>query len=139
MPDELPVVGPESLMAAKAHGTSATPVQDELRWGCDWKTADRICNFNRHYAEHAGYFRSTDFMRDLFRAERDGEANVDFFDSNTGALLFTAPRGRGYQSFWKESVGHGWPSFRDAEVNWERVRCLPNGECVSVDGTHVAP
>jgi hypothetical protein len=63
MPDELPVVGSESLMAAKAHGTSATPVQDELRWGCDWKTADRICNFNRHYAEHAGYFRSTDLYR----------------------------------------------------------------------------
>ena len=23
------------------------------------------------------------------------------------------------------------------EVNWENVRCLPSGECVSVDGTHL--
>ena len=23
------------------------------------------------------------------------------------------------------------------EVNWENVRCLPGGECVSVDGTHL--
>lgn len=25
----------------------------------------------------------------------------------------------------------------DEEVNWEFVRCLPNGEVVSVDGTHL--
>ncbi len=24
----------------------------------------------------------------------------------------------------------GWPSFRDAEVVWENVRCLQNGEAV---------
>lgn len=28
-------------------------------------------------------------------------------------------------------------SFRDAEVNWDYVRCLPDGESVSVDGTHL--
>jgi hypothetical protein len=38
-------------MSPKAHGTSSTPVQKDLRWGCDYDTADRICNFNRHYAE----------------------------------------------------------------------------------------
>lgn len=31
-------------------GTSNTPVQENLRWGCDQKVADNICNFNRHYA-----------------------------------------------------------------------------------------
>jgi len=43
---QYPVVGPESIMSKKKHGTSNTPVQDNLRWGCDRKTADRICNFN---------------------------------------------------------------------------------------------
>jgi len=45
------VMGGEELMSQKAHGTSATPVQQDLRWNCDAKTADKICNFNRHYAE----------------------------------------------------------------------------------------
>ena len=137
MPDKCPVVAPESVMDQKAHGTSETPVQQDLRWGCDWDTADRICNYNRHYAEHSGYFRSTGFMRDMHRAQREGEQTMDFFDSNTGELLFTAPKGRSWDAFWKESVSHGWPSFRDPEVNWARVRCLANGECVSVDGTHL--
>jgi len=41
------VMGDESLMSQKAHGTSEKPVQDNLRWDCDVSTADRICNFNR--------------------------------------------------------------------------------------------
>ena len=39
--------------------------------------------------------------------------------------------------FLIESKAHGWPSFRDAEVNWDYVRVLPDGETVSVDGTHL--
>ena len=42
----LPVIGDESIMSKKKHGTSETPAQKNLRWGCDWDTADRICNFN---------------------------------------------------------------------------------------------
>ena len=42
----LPVVGDESIMSKKKHGTSETSAQKNLRWGCDWDTADRICNFN---------------------------------------------------------------------------------------------
>jgi len=41
------------------------------------------------------------------------------------------------EEFLTESRRHGWPSFRDEEVNWEYVRVLPDGECVSVDGTHL--
>ena len=26
-------------------------LQDNLRWNCEQKTADKICSFNRHYAE----------------------------------------------------------------------------------------
>ena len=44
------VPGSESIMSPKAHGTSNTPVQQNLRWNCDWDTADRICNFNRTFA-----------------------------------------------------------------------------------------
>ena len=44
------VPGDESIMKKKAHGTSETPVQDNLRWGCEHELADRISNFNRHYA-----------------------------------------------------------------------------------------
>jgi len=63
---------------------------------------------------------------------------ITFYDSNTGKPLFIAPRGgRTLDQFLKESIDHGWPSFRDEEVIWENVRCLPNGEAVSVDGTHL--
>ncbi len=68
---------------------------------------------------------------------QDVNGEIEFYDSNTGKLLFTAPRGRTMDSFIKESKAHGWPSFRDAEVNWDFVRCLPNGEAVSIDGTHL--
>ncbi len=48
---KLPVLCDESVMSPKAHGTSEKPVMKDLKWGCDYDTADRICNFNRHYAE----------------------------------------------------------------------------------------
>ena len=48
-----------------------------------------------------------------------------------------APKGRSFEDFMKESLSHGWPSFRDEEVIWDDVRCLPDGEAVSVAGTHL--
>ena len=47
------VMGTEEMMSQKEFGTSAMPIQQDLRWGCDVETADRICNYNRHYAECA--------------------------------------------------------------------------------------
>ena len=85
-----------------------------------------------HYAEYSGYWESTTFLKELDRSK-----TTKFYDSNTGKLLFTAPIGRDYDEFLAESRKHGWPSFRDQEVNWENVRVLPNGETVSVDGTHL--
>lgn len=38
-----PVVADESVMNKKAHGTSEKPVMKNLRWKCDYETADRIC------------------------------------------------------------------------------------------------
>lgn len=95
---------------------------------------NRICNFNRHYAEHSGYFEGmTKFMDE---ARSTGNA-ITFYDSNTGLPLFIAPRGRSMEDFLVESRAHGWPSFRDQEVNWEQVRVLPDGETVSLAGTHL--
>jgi peptide methionine sulfoxide reductase MsrB len=127
------VMGTEDIMSKKAHGTSDTPVQDNLRWSVDQQTADRICNFNRHYAEHSGYFEgSTKFMDE---ARKGGQ--ITFYDSNTGKPLFIAPKGRTMEEFLVESRAHGWPSFRDQEVVWQNVRVLPDGETVSLDGTHL--
>merc|ERR1712139_301001 len=128
------VMGDEELMKPKAHGTSETPVQKNLKWECDWNTADRICNFNRHYAEHSGYFQTTAFL-----AQEKGDKALTFFGSNSGKPLFVTGGAddRSWDSFVKESKAHGWPSFRDNNVNWDNVRVLPNGEVVSVDGTHL--
>ena len=128
------VMGKKSIMNKKKHGTSNTPVQNDLRWNCDRKVADRICNFNRHYAEYSGYWRKTNFLKEVKASQ---EAEITFYDSNTGKPLFIAPRGRTMEEFIIESSNHGWPSFRDEEVVWENVRCLPGGEAVSLDGTHL--
>ena len=88
----------------------------------------------RHYAEFAGYWTSTEFLQ-FVKDNPDGE--IEFFDSVTGELLFTAPRGRTMKEFLMESQSHGWPSFRDEEVNWDYVRVLKDGECVSTTGTHL--
>lgn len=130
----LAVMGEEEIMKKKRHGTSEVPVQKALRWSCSAEIADNICNFNRHYAERAGYWeRSTTFLSE--EGQTDGE--ITFYDSNTGLPLFYAPRGRTWKQFVRESRQHGWPSFRDEETNWELVRCLSNGEAVSTAGTHL--
>ncbi len=45
------VRGDESLMSQKAHGTTESPVQPNLRWSVARDTADKICSFNRHYGK----------------------------------------------------------------------------------------
>lgn len=101
-------------------------------WSPLTQTADKICSFNRHYAEYAGYWESTNFLTEV---DREGETT--YYDSVSGKPLFIAPRGRTMEEFLKESKSHGWPSFRDEEVVWENVRCLKDGEAVSLAGTHL--
>ena len=105
----------------------------------DRATADKICSFNRRFAERAGYFLQTSFVDDLDAAVEQGGATLPltFFDSVTGKPLFRAPQGRSVDQFLAESNTHGWPSFRDSEVVWDNVRILRDGEAVSVDGTHL--
>ena len=73
----------------------------------------------------------------LKRISENGDKEVTYYDSVSGKPLFVAPRGRTAEEFIKESKEHGWPSFRDAEVVWDNVRCLMDEEAVSVDGTHL--
>eukprot|EP00913_Durusdinium_trenchii_P016724 g15721.t1 len=134
--ESYPVQGNEELMKQKAHGTTEYPVQDSmpqrlhivwqtvsdppcecstlfveevLRWDVDRGTADRICSYNRHFAEYAGYWSTTKFLKQV---NREGET---FYDSVSGKPLFVAPKGRTWKEFEKESFVHGWPSFRDEE------------------------
>ena len=51
-----------------------------------------------------------------------------------GSLLSRCEHDRGARPFL---TAHGWPSFRDQEVNWDYVRVLSDGECVSTAGTHL--
>ena len=123
----------EDTMSQKGHGTTATPVQQNLRWNVDRENADRICSFNRRYAEYAGYWKTTDFLKEVSRTEP-----TVYYDSVTGLPLFVAPIGRTMDDFLAESQVHGWPSFRDNEVVWENMRVLrTTGEAVSKDGTHL--
>lgn len=129
-----PVLGDESIMSPKTHGTSETPVQESLRYEVSTKLADKITNYNRRFAEMGGYFRSTTFEDEV----RNANGPITFYDSNSGKPLFVAPINRSVDEFIEESNVHGWPSFRDQEVVWENVRVLKNsGESVSVDGTHL--
>ena len=123
-------------MIPKVHGTSNKPMQTNLCWGWDPKLANRICNYNRHHAEYSGYFEDTLFFEEE-RKSASEQNPVNFHDSNTGKQLFVAPIGRTFRQFEKESKSHGWPIFRDVEVDWTHVRVLPNGEVVSLNGKHL--
>lgn len=112
-------------------------MQKPLRWSSDWATADRISCFNRHWAEYAGYWESTSFFEEEGREEKRKPGTTIFYDSVTSEPLFQAPVGRSWADFVHESVKHGWPSFRDAEVISDRLRVLSDGETVSLDGTHL--
>jgi peptide methionine sulfoxide reductase MsrB len=129
-----PKFADESIMSQKGHGTSAQAVQDDLMYGVDRKLADKICNFNRHFAESSGSYKRTNWEQVVATAN----GPVTFYDSVTGKPLFVAPIGRSAQDLLRESEIHGWPSFRDAEVVWDNVRVLSSsGETVSVDGSHL--
>lgn len=130
--------GDESIMSKKEHGTTTEAVQPNLRYGVSQKIADRICSYNRMFAENAGYYLDTTFRDTMMQASVDKSGPITFYDSVSGKPLFVAPIGRSVEDFLLESQYHGWPSFRDEEVVWDNARVLrPSGEMVSVDGTHL--
>jgi hypothetical protein len=93
-PEQVPVIGNTAIMKTKAHGTSPHPVQQELRWGVDRAKADKICSFNRHFAEDSGYFRKTNFI-----AKQGPKDKTVFYDSVSGKPVFVAPIGRSFKEF----------------------------------------
>ena len=127
----------QEIMRQRAHGTCLGPVQKPLRWGWSWSKADDISCFNRHWAERSGYWETTDFFAEEGKGTKLNSGTVTFYDSVTSEPLFQAPVGRSWDDFIHESLHHGWPSFRDEEVLSDRVRVLPDGETVSLDGTHL--
>jgi len=133
------VYGDDLIMSQKEHGTTASAVQSNLRYGVSNKLADKICSFNRVFAEMGGYFEgSTSFEKDVRNLVASTGGPVTFYDSVSGKPLFEAPKGRSVDEFIEESKVHGWPSFRDQEVVWENVRVLrSSGETVSTVGTHL--
>merc|ERR1711916_337691 len=72
---KLPIMGDEKIMSQKKHGTSETPVMDTLKYGVDRNLADRICNYNRHYAENFGYFQKTKWLEQVSQTEATGNGD----------------------------------------------------------------
>jgi len=99
---KLPIVGSDDIMSKKAHGTTERPVQEKLLYGVKRDVADRICCFNRHYAEPSGDFKKRKWVSTV---QNKGE--VTYYDSVTGKPLFIAPRGRTFDAFLEESLAHG--------------------------------
>lgn len=131
------------IMYPKEHGTSMQSVQDTLLYNVNVPLADKICNYNRHFAEPAGYFTSpsVSFLSSVQDHIDNHIPQMTFYDSVTGVPLFTfveTPQ-RTYSDFLMESQIHGWPSFRDVDVQWDHVRILTQnrGEVVSTTGTHL--
>jgi peptide methionine sulfoxide reductase MsrB len=72
------------------------------------------------------------------RDERARGERITFYDVVSGLALFVVPgASRTWSEFIRESETHGWPSFRDDEIVREHVRVLPDGETVSITGTHL--
>jgi hypothetical protein len=129
----------DDIMKPKEHGTSKQPVQSNLLYNVNNQLADKICNYNRHFAEPAGYFTKTALLDTVLSPPTSPTQPITFYDSVTGVPLFRTPgNGRTIEDFVVESEYHGWPSFRDNEVVWDNVRVLRgSGEVVSKSGTHL--
>lgn len=135
-----------ALAAAHAHAASAsdeqqcfgfTPmpsVSTYLGSTLQYSTAERICCDNHLYAEFRGYLAAPEV--DFF-GRLDPNVETVFYDSVCGIPLFIAPRGRSFEEFKKESLDHGWPSFRPDELVSENVIIHPDGRMESRCLTHL--
>jgi|EP01046_Picozoa_sp_COSAG06_P058580 peptide methionine sulfoxide reductase MsrB len=118
-------------------GECIRPVAKDIRWGTadDWDMAEHICCHNTQFAEPSGYFARENLFSQL-RQEKTG-STVTFYDSVCGLPLFEAPIGRSMAALEQESIAHGWPSFRPAEMIAENVIIHTGGRMSSVCGTHL--
>ena len=123
-------LGSESIMSPKAHGTTEKSVQGDLKFAVNNQLADRICSFNRRFAEPAGSYRGTTFEKEFLSAASEAKP-LTFYDSVTGKPLFRVPAGTSPESSRPRAVRRA-EFFRDDEVVWENAH-LRDGESVSVD------
>ena len=127
-----------ALSAAEEQCGGGSPMP-QLKFGVtsavDTALADRICCHNHRYAEPAGFQQQAHI--DLFGTHVSTVGDNIFYDSVCGKPLFVAPRGRSFTAWRDESLHHGWPSFRPAEIVWENVIIHDGGRMESVCGTHL--
>ena len=114
--------------APKGHGTCERGVQRQLRWGCDREVSDRICCYNRRFAEHPGYWASTRLrqMRStpLPPSSAVGGEPLTFFDSVYGLPCYhVGGAGRSWSEFERESCSR-LAELPRLGVNWQHVRVL---------------
>jgi len=114
-------------------------LQDQLRYGVTEykKEYSWVCCANQKYAEHSGFHQQVDFFGKLKQEAAAGIGFTIFYDPKCGIPLFVAPKGRSMEEFEKESVSHGWPSFRNEEIIATNVLEKEDGEIVSTCGTHL--
>ena len=131
----------DSAMGLGGSGAQCSqPVMHNLKWGTseDYDLANRICCHNTRFAEPSGYFDTKNFFHQvLSAAHAEGRDTTVFYDSQCGLPLFEAPIGRSFFDWQEESVHHGWPSFRAAEIISENVVIHSGGEMASTCGTHL--
>ncbi|KAL3768445.1 hypothetical protein ACHAW5_005858 [Stephanodiscus triporus] len=135
----LSMLNSKSTMASAAeeqcHGYTPMPsVSSFLGATLSYSTAERICCNNKRYAECSGYLDAPEV--DLF-GRLDPVGETVFYDSVCGIPLFVAPRGRSFEEFRDESLGHGWPSFRPEELVSENVVIHDDGRMESRCLTHL--
>lgn len=86
------------------------------------------------FAEPRGFYARPTV--DLF-AILNASAVTTFYDPTCGVPLFRAPLGRSFAAFKADTEAHGWPSFRDPEVNVQHVKVQSDGSVMSSCGTHL--
>jgi len=131
----LPVIALLSRTCLSEQCGGQEPVKD-LLYGTagHYDVASHICCHNHNYAEHAGFLTDRDIR--LFDKLDSSKVTV-FYDSVCNKPLFVAPKGRSFNSFKRESIAHGWPSFRPEETVEANVKVLSGGRMESVCGTHL--
>jgi peptide methionine sulfoxide reductase MsrB len=114
--------------------TPMSSISTYLGADINYETSNRICCNNHRFAEYSGYLDAPEV--DLF-GRLDPSNETVFYDSVCGLPLFIAPRGRSFDDFKKESLHHGWPSFRPEEIISDNVIIHNDGRIESRCLTHL--
>jgi peptide methionine sulfoxide reductase MsrB len=134
---------PTLLLQQRSHGTCDRGVDvDNLRFhGARYRSIDINCITCLNHKNWEGNLAEEQGSWEEFLMQRTPAPVTEFYDSIYSKPVFTLQRtegARSYAEFWLESHEHGWPSFRDDEVEWDNVRVIEaTGETVTLDGVHL--